>query len=139
MTVFRARLFQPSAIVAHEVAETPGVRIPGVLNERREMRRVDFGQPFRFTGFRKRAREQQGTGIVVDTVAVRAVCHRMNRVLEQSRIVTQRQEMPDPDLRNNGCLVRQGETRRCDELSSDLLVRRIKNGEIALRRLCPRH
>ncbi len=56
--------------------------------------RSHFGQPFRFTGFCKGAREQQGTGIVVDTVAVRPVGHRMNRVLEQPRLVTQRQEMP---------------------------------------------
>ena len=35
---------------------------------------IDFGQ-LRFAGVRKRAREQQGASVVVDTVAVGAVRH----------------------------------------------------------------
>ena len=67
-----------------------------MLDEGREARGVDFGQQLRFTGICKRAREQQGASIVVDTVAMSAVRHRMDRVLEHSRIVAEREEMADP-------------------------------------------
>ena len=52
----------------------------------------------RFAGVRKRAREQQGASVVVDTVAMGAIRHRMDGVLEHAGTVAEREEMPDPQL-----------------------------------------
>ena len=67
-------------------------------------RRADFGQQLRFAGIGKRAREQQGASVVVDTIAVSAVRHRMDGVLKHAGIVAEREEMADPHLRNGSTL-----------------------------------
>src|SRR5271156_5600698 len=44
MTVFRALLFQPSAVVAHKISKPAGVRVPGMLDERCKVRSDRFCQ-----------------------------------------------------------------------------------------------
>ena len=94
VTVLRARVFQPSAVVAHEIAEPTRVWVPGVLDEGRKACGERLGQ-LRFARARKRAREQQGASVVVDTVAVGAVRHGMDGVLEHARAVAEREEMTE--------------------------------------------
>jgi len=66
-----------------------------MLDECREARSDFFGQ-FHFVRIQERGREQQGASIVVDTVTMGAVLHRMDRVLEHPRTVAEREKMPDP-------------------------------------------
>ena len=75
MTVLRARRLQPSAVVAHEIAEAAGVRIPRVLNECRKTRRERLGQ-WRLATTQQRRREKQSARVVIDAIAVGAVRHR---------------------------------------------------------------
>src|SRR6185436_2857273 len=63
VAILRARGFQPSAVVAHEIAEATRVRIPGVLDEGRKACRERFGQA-RFARAGKCAGEQQGASVI---------------------------------------------------------------------------
>ena len=47
----------------------------------------------------ERAGQQQGARIVVDTIAMRPVGHRMDGMLEQSGVIAHRQEMAELHLR----------------------------------------
>ena len=49
---------------------------------------------------RKRAREQQGARVVVDAIAMSAIRHGMDGMLEHARTVAERKEMPDLHLRD---------------------------------------
>src|SRR6185503_21306252 len=69
MAILRARRFQPATVVAHEVAEAAGVRVPRMLNEGRKTRRDSVGQ-LRLAVAEQRSRQEQSAGIVVDAVAV---------------------------------------------------------------------
>ena len=80
VAVFRAAVFKPGSIEAHEVAKSPGVGIPGMLHEGCKASRQNFGQPL-FARIVEGAGQQQRAGIVVDAIAVRAIGHRMHRVL----------------------------------------------------------
>ena len=95
VTVFRAFVFEPAAIEAHEIAEPPCVGVPGMLHERGEASRQYFGQT-PLTMIIERAGQQQSARVVIDAVAMVAIGHRMNRVLQQSGIVAHGQKMVDP-------------------------------------------
>ena len=95
VAVLRAAIFQPAAIEAHEVAKPPGIRVPGVLHERREPGRQGLGQVL-LAGTVERTGQQQRPGIVVDAIAVNAIGHGMDRMLEQPGIVAHRQEIVGP-------------------------------------------
>src|SRR5437667_10719145 len=86
MTIFRAGFFQPSAIIAHEISEPTGVRVPSVLDESREACRECLGQ-LRFASARKRVREQQGASIIVDTIAMGSPWTAMGAGLHHARTV----------------------------------------------------
>ncbi len=92
MTVLRALRLEPLPAIAHKIAEPVRVLVPGVLDEGRKTR----GHRFRQSGFargRQRARQQEGTGVVVDAVAMSAVGDRVDSVLEQTGAIAHRQKM----------------------------------------------
>src|SRR4029078_6489209 len=70
MAVFRAGLLQPLPVIAHEIPEPMRVRVPRVLNECCKRRRAYFRQQLHVSRLCKRAREQQGTSVVIDTIAM---------------------------------------------------------------------
>src|SRR6266568_2160051 len=64
----------------------------------------------------------------------------MEGVLEHARTIAEREEMPDPHLRNNVTLAqRDDRTNRQRYFGSGTLARSLKDREIALGRLRPRH
>ena len=89
----------------------------------------------------ERGREEQGAGVVVDAVAVRAVRHRIDGVLQHARAVAEREEMPDPNFRKRAFLARKAtiESTRGDIAAPALSLRGLENREIALGRLRPGH
>ncbi len=92
VAVFGALWLQPDSAVAHEIPKPLRVGVPGMLNKRREPRRQDFRQ-LRFAGVVQRAGQQQRARIVVDAIAVRAVGHRVNGMLQKPRVVAHREKM----------------------------------------------
>src|SRR5579872_5970055 len=98
MAVFRAALFQPDTAKAHEIAEAPRCRIPGMLDEGDEPRRQHFAKRL-FAGGIEGAGQQKRASIVVYAIAVRPVRNGMYGVLEKTGIVTHRQQMADLHVR----------------------------------------
>src|SRR5258706_14064468 len=94
MTVFGAAVFKPGSIETHEIAKSPGVGIPRMLNERGKAGGQSLGQTF-FAWIVEDTGEQQGARIVVHTIAVRAIRYRMRRVLEQAGIVAHGRKWPN--------------------------------------------
>src|SRR5206468_3435523 len=76
MTVFGSLLFEPAAVVAHEISEPAGVRIPRMLDECGKACSDRLGQ-LRFAGIRKGAGKQEGTGVIINTVAMGAIWNAM--------------------------------------------------------------
>src|SRR5579859_7158198 len=98
MAVLGTTIFKPGSIEAHEIAKSPGVGIPRMLDERGKSGRQYLGQTF-FAGIVESAGKQQGSRIVIDAIAVRPIRYRMHRVLEQTRIVAHGQEMAQLHVR----------------------------------------
>ena len=64
MAVLGTTIFEPGSIEAHEIAKSPGVGIPRVLDERGKSGRQRLGQPF-FAGIVESAGKQQSPRIVI--------------------------------------------------------------------------
>ena len=94
VAVFRPPILKPAAVKAHEIAKSLRVGIPSVLDKRGKPRRQHLRQSM-FAGDVERARQQQRAGIIVDAIAMGAIRHAVNGMLEQSGIVAHRQEMID--------------------------------------------
>ena len=76
-----------------------------MLHEGGKAGRQDFRQAL-FAGIVEGAGQQQRAGVVVDAIAVRAIGHRMDGVLEQAGIVAHRQEMTDLHVAARGLRAR---------------------------------
>src|SRR5205807_5650499 len=88
----------------------------------------------------KRAREEQGTSIIVDAVAMGAILYAMGGVLEHARAIAEREEMPDPQLRNGRRLAPSHDRIiRKRKSRSSALTRSLQDGKIALGGFRPRH
>ncbi|MCY1174592.1 hypothetical protein D9M73_147990 [compost metagenome] len=77
--VLRPEILAPGAIEIHEVAETPRLGIPRILQERRIDRHPLVA--LAFVHRRHLADQHQRAGVVVDTIAMAAVGHRIDRML----------------------------------------------------------
>ncbi len=142
VAVFGALVFKPGPVEAHEVAKALGVGIPGVLHEGGKAGRQDFGQTF-FAGIVEGTGQQQGAGVVIDAIAVRAIGHRMHGVLEQAGVVAHRQKMAElhvrhvrgrGDQRRDRCQLGAG-----DHLQPVTLPRMLERSQIALGGALPGH
>src|SRR5439155_9794821 len=86
------------------------------------------------------ARKQQGARVIVDAIAMGAVCYAMDGVLEQARIIAEREKMPDPQLRNNRRLAPSYDrSYRKRKSRSSALARSLQDRKIALDGFRPRH
>ena len=75
-------VFAPGAVEIHEIAETPRLGIPGILDEGRIDRHPLVARLFGQIGHA--ADEHQRPGIVVDAIAMAAIGHRIDRMLEHA-------------------------------------------------------
>jgi hypothetical protein len=62
-----------------------------------QSRRQCFGQTL-LTWIIERTSQQQRTGVIIDTIAVGAIRHRMNRMLEKPGVVAHGEKMTDLHL-----------------------------------------
>ncbi len=97
VTIFRTPIFKPASIKAHEVAKPLGIRVPCMLDKCSKSGRQGLRQAL-FAGAVERTRQQQRSGIVIDTIAVVTIRHGMNGMLEQPGVVAHRQKMIGPHL-----------------------------------------
>ena|SRR3970040_1514181 len=94
MTILRALGLKPVSVETHEVAKPLRIGIPGILDEGSQPARQCFGQTL-LTWCVERTRQEQGAGIVIDTITVGAIGHRMDCMLEKAGVVTHRQKVSD--------------------------------------------
>jgi hypothetical protein len=101
--------------------------------------RQNFGQAL-LARIVERAGHQQRAGVVVDAIAVRAIRHRMHRVLKQAGVVAHRQEMAELHAGRRAC--RAGRllfARRAMTRSHVPAPRAFEGGQVALRNALPGH
>src|SRR3989442_10130867 len=99
MTVFRAHSLKPAPVVAHEISKPAVIRVPGMLDEGGKARRNLFGQVTFAKASEPRCKNQSAR-IVIDAIAVRAIRHRVNGMLQQAGAVAHGQEMSERYLRH---------------------------------------
>ena len=91
MAVVRTALFQPVALVIHEVAEAPGLGVEGIPDEG-EIAGSQFERLAVAQCLQERA-HHQGAGVVVGRVALAVVGHGENGVLQHAGLVRHVAEM----------------------------------------------
>ena len=110
-----------------------------MLNKRRKASDDGIGQ-LHFANILEQARKQQRAGVVINTVAVSAIRHRITGMLENAGAIAQRKEMSNLDLRYDVSISQSGH-RTDRKVYSGLRIPALgpERGKVALRRLHPRH
>src|SRR5690606_33189461 len=101
MAVFGALVFEPTAVIAHEVSEPACIRVPGVFDEGCE----GGCHPVRYARLadgRQERGQKQGSRVVIDAIAMRPVRHGEHRMLDDARVVAHRVQM----AKLQSCLLR---------------------------------
>ncbi len=89
VAVLAADLFQPLALVAHEIAEAPAgfLERGGKKREVARRQQVEVFLRRRHRGVLQQIAQQEGAGVVIGAIALEQVRHVVDRVLEDARAV----------------------------------------------------
>src|SRR3546814_9831012 len=92
IAVFGARLFEPAAVVTHEIAKAATLGVPRMLKEAREGQHMLLS----LAACAETVGEHQRAGVVVAAIAMIAIGHDFHPVLKDADIVAHR---PQPGKR----------------------------------------